>query len=301
MQRNQNRTFLQSVIVGISIIVLPLVGCSRVEVRQPNPPVKIVVAPVLLEAAITKSTQIHSFEEDPVPEQERVLFPQLKDEVQVRAHRLLIEHLAPQEGVTVIPFEETRRMVADLGPAMGPWTEEQMRALGQETGADFVLSGKILDYGVVRWQYWVTGMTVQATTELLITGFATGWNPAAVGAWVAFDLTTDLPMWSGGAYVFGWAFRPVRVQLEAVQLKECEGLVWSGQELVVKVSGKTLAEYPPEEQKRKEVQLEVNLNRAMAEIAETVGRKLVRQPCGEDGVPQKIGGSSAWQLLDLLY
>jgi recombinational DNA repair protein (RecF pathway) len=49
-----------------------------------------------------------------------------------------------------------------------------------------------------------------------------------------------------------------------------------------------------------EIQLEANLNRAMMELAETIGQKLQLQPCIDDGRPAKIGGFSIMSLLDLL-
>lgn len=289
--------------VPLSVLVVLLTGCSGLWTRPaepPNPPLKVVVAPVILAAAITKTSQIHSFDEAPSPEVEPALLAQLHDEIQVRAQQFLTDALARQEGFIVVPFDETRRVLADLGPPGTPLTEEQNRELLQQTGADVVIFARILDYGVVRWQYWVTGLVVHSTVGLTILGVATGWNPVAIGAYFVYELP-DVAIWSGGAYAFGWAFRPVRIEVEAFQYKPCSGLIWTEQEAVVKVPGKTLAEYPPEDRKRKEVQLEANLNRAMIEIAETAGRKLRQQPCAEDGTPEQIDGSSMLQLLDFLY
>lgn len=287
----------------LSILLILLTGCSGLWTRPadpPNPPLKIVVAPVILEAAITKSAQIHSFDEAPAPEVEPVLLAQLHDEIQVSAQQFLTDALVRQEGFFVIPFDETSRLLAVFGPPGTPLTDEQIRELRQQTDADFVISARILDYGVVRWQYWVTGLVVHSTIGLTILGVATGWNPVAIGAYFVYELP-DVAIWSGGAYVFGWAFRPVRIQVEAFQLKPCAGLVWTEQEAVVKVSGKMLAEYPPEDQKRKEVQLEANLRRVMTDIADTAGRKLRKQPCSEEGTPEKISGASVLKLLDFLY
>jgi len=289
--------------IPLSVLVVILTGCSGLWTRPvdpPNPPLKVVIAPVILEAAITKSSQIHSFDEAPSPEIELTLLAQLRDEIQVSAQRFLADALARQEGFLVVPFDETRRILADLGPSGTPLTEEQNRELLQQTGADVVISARILDYGVVRWQYWVTGLVVHSTVGLTILGVATAWNPVAIGAYFVYELP-DVAIWSGGAYTFGWAFRPVRIEVEAFQSKPCSGLIWTEQEAVVKVPGKTLAEYPPEDRKRKEVQLEANLNRAMTEIAETAARKLRQQPCTEDGPPEQISGSSMLQLLDFLY
>jgi len=120
------------------------------------------------------------------------------------------------------------------------------------------------------------------------------------GVFLAFDATTDFPIWYGGAEVFGWASRPIRVHLDAIQLRDCEGSIWTDDKLRVRVPGKTLAEYPLAQQKLKEAQLEANLNRAMAEIAGTAGEKLVIQTCTEDGKPEEIGGFSFSSLFDLL-
>jgi len=279
-------------------------GCSSLSGTTSAPldaPLKVVVGPVILEGPLPKSTQIHSFSDDPSSEFEPVIMAQLVDELQTKAQQILTEQLAHQSRLVVVPFDETRRMLADLVPAGVPLTAEQIDALASQSGADVVITGLIHDYGKVRWQYWASGLAIHATTELLIVGFASGWNPAIVVPFFFLDVATDVPIWYGGGYVFGWAFRPVRVHLEAVQIRNCRGVVWSEDELAVKVPGKTLAEYPPEEQSKKEIQLEANLKHVMAEFAETIAPKLVLQPCQADGTPAKISTFSIWSVLDLLY
>lgn len=279
-------------------------GCSTLGGPTSAPldaPLKVVVGPVILERPLPKSTQIHSFSDDPSPEFEPMIMAQLVDELQTKGQQFLTEQLALQHELVVVPFDETRRMLADLAPAGMPLTAEQIDALASHSGADVVITGLIHDYGQVRWQYWVTGWGVHATIFTAVIGLATAWNPAAIGAYLAFDATTDFPIWYGRAHAFGWAFRPVRVHLEAVQIRNCRGVVWSEDELAVKVPGKTLAEYPPEEQSKKEIQLEANLKHVMAEFAETIAPKLVLQPCQADGKPATISSFSIWSVFDLLY
>jgi len=298
----QIRSFSTGTLAGICLSLL-FSGCATLTGTPTNAqkiPLKVVVGPVSLEAPITKSTQIHSFEEAPSPEAEPVILTQLIDEIQTKAQQLLTENLARQEGLRVVPFAETRRLLADLAPSGTKLEETQLRELANQTGAEFVITVVIHDYGVVRWQYWVTGWLLHVSIATTIVGVATAWNPIAVGAYLAVDATTDFPLWWGGASVFGWAFRPVRVHVDALQFNGCEGLVWTDDELAVKVPGKILAEYSPEDRRKKEIQLEANLNRAMAELAETVGQKLQLQPCIDDGRPTKIGGFSIMSLLDLL-
>ena len=248
----------------------------------PDPPLKIVVAQMMLEAPITKSTQMQTFEETPSPEVEPVIRAQLIEEVELRAQRLMTEQLATQSGFRVVPFDEARRMVNNLGVARERLSDAQVRALADESGADLIVTGRIPDYGAVRWQYWVGGWAMTATAHLMTVGFASGWNPAVVGGFMALDLSTDLPFWWGGAYAFGWGLRPVRVQVEAVQTGRCGGPLWDTQTVMVLIPGKTLAVFPPEERRRKEVQLGVNLERAIRDIADAAGRSLRLKPCGPE-------------------
>jgi len=241
---------------------------------------------MMLEAPITKSTQMQTFEETPSPEVEPVIRAQLVEEVELRAQRLLTEQLAAQPGFRVVPFGETRRMVGNLGVRRERLSDAQVRALADESGAEIIVTGRIPDYGAVRWQYWVGGWAMTATAHLMTVGFASGWNPAVVGGFMALDLSTDLPFWWGGAYAFGWGLRPVRVQVEAVQTGPCSGPFWSTQTVMVLIPGKTLAVFPPEERRRKEVQLGVNLERAIRDVADAAGQSLRLTPCVPEQQPE---------------
>lgn len=244
----------------------------------PDPPLEIVVAQITLDAPITSSTQIHSFDEAPSEETEPTIRTQLIEEVELHAQRVLTEYLARQEGFQVIPFEEARHMRSEFSFPTIPLTDEQLRAFGRAVGADFVLHGRIHDYGRLQWQHWVTGWLTVASVHTTIVGAATAWNPLAMGAYIAYDLVTDLPLWYGGAYVFGWAFRPVHIEVEAIQLKGCELAGWDDEDVVVSAQ-KALNEYPPEVRKRKEIQLQVHLEQALKGVAETAGRTLRLNPC----------------------
>lgn len=61
--------------------------------------------------------------------------------------------------------------------------------------------------------------------------------------------------------------------------------IWSEQELVFLVPGKTLPMYPPKKRRHKEIQLEVNLEHALTTLADAAGRELRLQPCTEGQSP----------------
>jgi hypothetical protein len=285
-------------------LVLFTAGCStfgKTPLDSPPTPPKIVVGPVFLEAPVTKTSEIRSSDEELPQEDEQALLSRLIEGIETNAQRLLTEALSNQRGFTVIPFEEARRLHADLVAPHTLLTDAQIRELGRRAGADIVIAGLIHDYGAVRWQYWVTGWLAHVSFATTIVGAATAWNPAAIGTYLAIDATTDFPLWWGGGSVFGWTFRPVRLHADATQLVNCEGLIWTQEELAIKVPGKTLAEYPEELRDRKETHLEANLKRATGDIAEAAGEKLSLQACDEDGKPEQISTFSILSILDLLY
>ncbi len=282
----------------VFIILMVLTGCSVLRSQPapaPDPAITIVVAPVSLEATIRKSTQIHSFNTAPTPQDEPRIKKQLIEEVELHTQRILMEHLAKQPGFTVIPFEDTQRLQEQLNLPGRILEEREVRLLAEQAKADIVVVARIAAYGSVPWKYWAAGLATQNLIELMVVGFATGWNPAAVGGYFAIDLLLiDLPLWAGGAYIAGWAFRPVIVEVDAVQLRSCPGTIWNKQKEGIKGPGKTLDGYPPEERKLKHIQLQANLDSAMEEIAETASQKLRLQPCTEQGQPIKIRRWSLW-------
>jgi len=231
---------------------------------------------------VTKSTQIYTFEEDPDRDYDRQLLPTLINDIEVTAQRFLAEELAKQPGIRVVPFDESRRLLADIAPSGQPLTDAQVQSLGQQAGADHVVTGLIHDYGRVRWQYWVTGWLAYVAVATTIVGFATAWNPAAIGAYLAVNATTDFPLWYGGAEIFGWALRPVRAHLGVTQIRPCSGEIWSHDELMIKVPGKLLEQYPEDQQHLKQVQLEANLHRTLEDLTAEAGDILEVRPCRED-------------------
>lgn len=232
-----------------------------------------------MKAPLSSPTDLKSFDKPPPEEEEPILLAQLIEEVEQKAQQLLIEQLAQQPEFVVMPLDKTHQIRADMGFGNEPLDNTQLRAFGAQAGVDVVLSGRILDYGKVQWQYWAMGLAVSMLTETLIVGASTGFNPTIMAIAAASELLTDLPFWWGGAYIAGWAFRPVRIKVKALQITECEKVIWKEEELVIHIFGKSLDKYSPEERKLKEVQLGVNLEESLTELAKSAGNKMRLEPC----------------------
>ena len=253
-------------------------GIAAHERREPVRDPTALVGPFTMEVAISHSGKIHSFTE-PLPlEREPEIRQRLVADATLKAQQLLIDRLGRQAGFTVVSLHEAKRIETDLSPPDAPVSLESVLAMGRAAGVDLVVFGKILGYGQLPLRYWLAGWALTASSQLAVVGAATGGNPVAMASYLGFDIMTDLPIWTGGFYAFGWAFRPVLVEVEAWQLTGCEQQVWTVREFAL-LGHKYLAAYPERERKKKEVQLESNLTRVIEELAKLAGRTLKVQSC----------------------
>lgn len=271
---------------GIWVLTMILAGCTGMWPRwfdsilpPPDRQFMVVVAPVVVVASIAHTSDIYTVDESISHDNELQLREQLVDEVALRAQRVLTEVLSKRSEFRVVPFAETRRLLSASAPVRKRWTDEELEEFGRSAGADVVVAARIDDYGRLGWRHWVYGWLGVASTHTVIVGAATAWNPLAVGAYLVYDLATDLPLWYGGAYVLGWAVRPVHVEADGFQVKPCRKKVWYDQEVTVVAGRKDLEAFPEEQRKRKEVQLQLNLDHALTTLARTAGETLRLKPC----------------------
>jgi hypothetical protein len=140
--------------------------------------------------------------------------------------------------------------------------------LGSLVGADLTVVTTILDYGKVRWQWLAAATVADMTAETIVLGLATAWNPAALFANLGYELLTNIPLYFGGGYVFGVAFRPVRIEARAFETRRGYP-VWQDTEVAV-YARTELKQLSKEDRRKKEFQLRVNLANAIEELADSL-------------------------------
>ena len=263
--------------VGL-IIGAALMGCvafdpvtqSTVEDLNERPTVAIL--PFGFDLEITKLSAVKSVDETLTPEDESKQLAETLREIQREARWLLLSRLATGEGFQFVPPEQTDALAEELQlkPGILP-SPEQLTEFRHRLGADLVIAGSILDYGKVRWQWMLAGMTADMTAESIALGLATAWNPIAIGANLGFELLTSTPLWFGGGYLFGIALRPVRVEARAFETVQGYP-IWQAMDESVYAWG-ALKTLPEAVRNKKEIQLELNL----AEIMESLGDALTKQ------------------------
>lgn len=108
------------------------------------------------------------------------------------------------------------------------------------------------------------------------------------------------PLWYGGAEIFGFVFRPVRLHLDVIQVRPCPGEIWSHDQLMVRVPGKRLEQLPDGQQHLKQVQLMANLQRAAEDGVAEVVDVLDFRPCSENSEAKPLPSFSWTSIFDLL-
>lgn len=261
-------------VLGIGFVAAMFTGCvsfspvtpSKVELHE-RP--SLVLLPFGFDVEITKLSYVREVEETLSSEDEAKLLADALQEIQRETRWLFLSRLAAGQGFRIIPLEQADALAADLQLKPGDLPNaEQLAEFRRRLGADLVVSGSILDYGKVRWQWMLAGMLADMTWESVALGLATNWHPGAIFGNIGFELLTSTPVWFGGGYLFGIALRPVRVEARAFDTVKGEQ-VWKEAESSA-YARDALKEFPEEVRKKKEIQLELNLAEVMESIADSL-------------------------------
>ena len=260
------------------IVGAALMGCvafdpvAQSTVEDLNERPILAILPFGFDLEITTLSAVKTVNEPLSQEDETEQVAETLWEIQQEARWLLLSRLATGQGFQFVPAAQTDALAAelDLKPGVLP-NPEQLTEFRRRLGADLVVAGSILDYGKIRWQWMLAGMTADMTAESIALGLATAWNPIAIGTNLGFELLTSTPLWFGGGYVFGVALRPVRVEARAFETVQGYP-IWQAMDQSAYAWG-ALKTLPEEVREKKETQLQLNL----AEIMESLGDDLIKQ------------------------
>jgi hypothetical protein len=277
-------------IIGSGLMVMGCVAFepvvpSRVELAD-RP--RLAILPFGIDVKITKLSYLKTVQETLSPEEESSQVAEAILSVQSEARWLFLSRLATAQGFRLISLEDTDALAKELQMTLGVLpTAEQLGEFRRRLGADLVVAGSILDYGKIRWQWLALGMFADMSWETIALGFATAWNPALILGNVGYELLTSTPLWFGGGYVFGVAFRPVRVEARAFETRQGDP-IWQAMDESAYARG-ALKMLPEEIRGKKEMQLQLNL----AEIMETLADGLIKQQFAVSQLNEIYGDSGA--------
>ena len=264
-----------SVAAAICLVAALITGCTYFRSRSSDADVPVTERPYIallpfgIEQGITTLSAVKSLEDTPSPKEEAREVAEVINGVLTDARWLLLSRLATSRQFRFVPLEETDAVALELDLKRGVLpTPEQLSHLRQRLKADLVVATEILEYGKIRWQWFVTGAFAELSLETVVIGLASAWNPAILLANVGIDLLVNSVLLFGGGYLFGIAFRPVIIEARAFETLQGNP-IWQGTEGAFYARG-ALKQLPVPERGKKESQLRINLGTAMEALADSL-------------------------------
>lgn len=243
---------------------------STLEALDDRP--SVAVLPIGFDLDITKLSSVKSVDVTLSPQDEAAQLQAALAGICADARWLLLSRLAAGQGFKFVSVEQTDAVAEELElrPGAVP-ARTQVIEFGRRLGADLVIALNILDYGKVRWQWFLTGAFADLTGETVALGLATAWNPIGILVNTGVTIGVDSVVFFGGGYVLGVSMRPVRVEARAFETERGYP-IWQAMEQSM-YARSALKMFPEASRDKKEVQLQLN----MAEIMESLGDGLTKQ------------------------
>ena len=175
----------------------------------------VALLPFGLEQDITTLSAVKSVEDRPSPEEESRQVAETLNEVLTDARWLLLSRLATSQQFRFVSLEQTDAVALELGLKRGALpTPDQLGQLRRRLNADLIVAAQILEYGQIRWQWFVTGAVAELSLETVVIGLATAWNPVIILANVGVDVLVNAALLLGEAICLASPFVPLSSKQE---------------------------------------------------------------------------------------
>jgi hypothetical protein len=196
----------------------------------------------------------------------------------------------------VAPHEQVAEALQEEGAAQATLSlnAAQIRGLGKALSVQAVLAVRLSGYGRLkrRWVAYLIGTgVIEGVVEGVIAGGAlrNQWVGLAVAA---EEIGQEVLTWGGGSFLFNMYYAPVTIEGELISTDDGKQ-VWSDTAFD-SIDRKALKKLPEEEQKKKEVQLRVTVEKAEQDLADSL-EKAARKNLGK--VSPETAGSSVTRAM----
>lgn len=258
----------------LCLLCLTLPGCAWFHHEQLSEvPVterpSVAILPFGIDVEITTLATVKTVEGSLSPEDEARQVAEAVQAIREEARWIFLSRLAARQGFLFVPLDQVDIVAGELGlkPGVLP-TAAQLAELRDRLKVDLVVAGSILDYGKVRWQWLAAAAFADLSVEEIVLGLATAWNPTALLANAGYEVVTNSAVYLGGGYLFGVAFRPVRVEARAFETIQGYPIWQEMEESFFAYSD--LKHLPESERGKKESQLWINLEHVMEGLADSL-------------------------------
>lgn len=251
------------------IFVLILLGsifssCSHIHLKKiPRQQIcRIGILPFDFSAPLTDPEDFMNKDSVPKDQNHKTIVENEKVKITQLARNHLMEKLKGHQSLEVVLLEEQINTESFKENEIS----QKLTAIATDKKLDAILFVGIPWYGKTNIIYPIVGLTADIAIETLIIGLVTKWNPTIIWANVGFELITNTPLWFGGSYLFGASMRPVELDVKLWSKDTPEKI--RSDDIEIFISRKILKEYPEEERKKKNIQLEASLKKAIKELSE---------------------------------
>lgn len=246
---------------SIFLFLVFFIGCSNVSLKKnvsKVSPVRLGIIGFKITAPIKKLKDIQTIEKDKT-------YPILEEEIrqrEIEAKEFFIQYMRTyykEVEVIDIPIEKVN-WKKKLN-----FSHNDLHRIRDEFQVDAVIAGEIPWYGKTNLVWPIIGFTADITIETLIIGLVTDWNGPLIVANLGWEVLTNGPLWFGGAWLFGQAYKPVTVNVKMISLQR--EISEYEKEIEVTKSAHMLSKVPKNERKKIEIQLDASLKKAIKEVA----------------------------------
>ncbi len=238
-------------------------------------PQRIAVVEVPIAHSIKRLRQISS---DPRPgdrQVERQLIAVKLRRAQDQARDGMISALESEGRFLVLKDTATAQLIDSLDLAYHDETiaRDVLARFREVTNADAVLRFRISDYGrtprkTLKWIYIVTSAWIAGVITIAAT------NPKTqpyIGAYIGTEVLQEGAELYLGTSFFGHEYKPARVEAELIDLRTGK-ILW--QDAKTRTASKKFLKAYPKEQRSRELELAVSVDRATLDLAKSLAKKL---------------------------
>ena len=259
--------------VGIAVPLLFLLLLSSACATTPLPktlsldrPPRLGILGFKVTAPVKRLSSIAQAPKGISKEEKNALLKETLQGIEDKATEELVATL--QQQGTILPVLIPEGLLGTC-PGERP-SPSQIEMLREELGLDAIIYGEIPWYGKTRLLYPILGETIDISVETILIGVASRWNLGLMIGNIGLELLTSTPLWFGGFYLFGLAFRPVSIEAWVLSTEDGREIWHESVEIIM--SRKILKTYPEADRSKKGIQLEASMRKAIAKLSESLSK-----------------------------
>jgi len=262
----------------LAVLTCFLAGCASWTAHGVNysssRKLRIAVLPVRSEVQIEKLQNIESVTDSEKKQADQaLLIRQQMQTVTEDITRAIEARLGENPEIEVVSHGQVETMMDSLGLSTAkPLTAEQIERLGTALDVQAVLEVRLSGYGRLKRE-WITILLGTGVGEGVAQGVVVARATANVALGIAAmleEIGQEFLTWGGGSYFFNEHYSPVILEGRLVSVADGKTL-WSDTAFS-SIDKKDLAKLPEDEQKKRQVQLEVTAEKTERDLTDKLGK-----------------------------